>query len=279
MSLITFPGVPSVSMTTFDLHQTATRLLDQHSATALQWSDGSNTHFSFSGTGLQYTFSGANLTDITGGTFTGFASVFNGVTVGMIANWHVDAAAFFDIFLTQDWVALQDFVLSGNDHVVGTAGGDILTGGAGRDRLLGNDGLDQITGGKGNDQISGGAGDDTLSGGKGFDTLTGGAGSDQFVFDQGQSAADFDTIKDFRHGVDHISLDHTAFHNLGPLGVLTAAHFHLGTTPTTALQGIIYDQATGTIASDFDGNGPLGTWSFAQVTPGTVLTAHDFLVV
>ena len=279
MSLITFPGVPSVSMTTFDLHQTATRLLDQHTSTALQWSDGPMSHFSFSGTGLQYTFSGASLVDITGGTFTGFASVFNGVTVGMIANWNVDAATFFDIFLTQDWVVLQDFVLSGNDHIVGTAGGDILTGGAGHDRVFGNGGSDQIGAGNGNDQASGGAGDDTLNGGSGFDTLTGGAGSDLFVFNQGQSPADFDKITDFKHGVDHISLDHTAFHNLGPLGVLTAAHFHLGTTPTTALQGIIYDSTTGTIASDFDGNGPLGTWSFAQVAPGTVLTAHDFLVV
>ena len=82
MALITFPGVPSVSMTTFDLHQTA-RVLDQHSSTAPQWSDGSATHFSFTGTGLIHGFTGPNLTNI---TFTSFTAVFNGITVTSVGS-------------------------------------------------------------------------------------------------------------------------------------------------------------------------------------------------
>ena len=83
MALITFPGVPSVSMTTFDLHQTATRVLDQHSSTAVQWSDGSAIHFSFTGTGLIHGFTGPNLTDT---TFTSFTAVFNGFAVTSVTN-------------------------------------------------------------------------------------------------------------------------------------------------------------------------------------------------
>ena len=82
MALITFRGVPSVSMTTFDLHQTA-RVLDQHSSTAVQWSDGSATHFSFTSTGLIHGFTGPNLTDNTGGRLT---VVFNGITVTSVTN-------------------------------------------------------------------------------------------------------------------------------------------------------------------------------------------------
>ena len=81
--MITFPGVPSVSMTTFDLHQTATRELDQHSSTARQSSDGSGTHFSFTGTGLIHGFTGPNLTDT---TFTSFTAVFNGFAVTSVTN-------------------------------------------------------------------------------------------------------------------------------------------------------------------------------------------------
>ena len=156
MALITFRGVPSVSMTTFHLHQTATRVLDQHSSTAVQWSDGSATHFSFTGTGLIHGFTGPNLTDITGGKFTGFTSVFNGINVVSITNWSVDAFDFFDIFLIQNWTALLNFVLSGNDQILGALGNDTLAGGFGNDRLMGGSGSDRIAGGSGNDLLLGG---------------------------------------------------------------------------------------------------------------------------
>ena len=155
MALITFPGVPSVSMTTFDLHQTA-RVLDKHSSTAVQWSDGSATHFSFisfTGTGLTYGFTGPNLTDT---TFTSFTAVFNGITVTSVTNWSVDAFDFFDIFLIQNWKALLNFVLSGNDQILGTLGNDTLAGGFGNDRLLGGSAVDRVAGGSGNDLLVGG---------------------------------------------------------------------------------------------------------------------------
>ena len=280
MSLITFPGVTSVFMTTFDLHQTASRVLDQHSATALQWSDGLASHFSFTGTALQYTFSGTDLTDITGGTFTGFSSVFNGITVASIANWNVDAAAFYDIFLTQDWVALQDFVLSGDDKVIGTSGSDILSGATGQDTLYGNGGFDRVLGGSGNDRLAGGTGNDTLVGGAGNDILTGGKDADVFVFDTAPAAhGNTDKINDFNVQHDQIELSLAAFAVFGSIGALGHTQFALGAVATTANQHILYDPATGNLAYDANGAGGTAAVVFAHLDPGLALTNLDFSLV
>ena len=279
MSMISFPGVPAVSMTTFDLSQTATRTLDTATDTALQWSASASTHFSFTGIGLQPVVVGGQLTDITGGTFTGFSSVYSGVTVALITDWSVSAARFFDIYATHGWPRLMDFVLSGKDHVAGTSGGDTLTGGAKNDVVLGNDGADIAGGGTGNDRVEGGAGSDTLTGGQGLDVLIGGSGADEFRFDLTPLHNSVDTIRDFHHLVDHIAIDHLDFLNVGGQGALDATHFTLGTMATTAAQGILYDRATGSIYVDQDGVGGADAVLFATVTAGLNLTAADFLVI
>jgi Ca2+-binding RTX toxin-like protein len=69
-----------------------------------------------------------------------------------------------------------------------------LTGGTGTDILYGH---------AGNDTLSGGGGNDYINGSTGNDTLTGGAGGDTFVFNSGDG---LDTITDFAHGSDIISL-------------------------------------------------------------------------
>ena len=279
MAMISFPGVPSVTMTTFDLSQTATRTLDTATATALQWSASAATHFSFTGTGLQPVVVGGQLTDITGGTFTGFSSVYNNVTVALITDWNVSAADFFDIYATQDWPALMDFVLSGQDHVMGTAGGDILTGGARNDVVMGNDGADMVDGSTGDDRVDGGLGRDTLTGGQGRDVLIGGANADEFRFDLSPSHKSLDTIRDFHHLDDHIALDHDVFLNVGGQGALDAAHFAKGTLAETLGQSILYDRATGSIYVDQDGMGGADAVVFAMVKAGLNLTAADFLVI
>ena len=270
MSLITFPGVPSVSMTTFDLHQRAARVLDLHSSTALQWSAGPTTHFSFTGNGLEYGFTGPDLTDIAGGTFTGCTSVFNGITFTAISDWSVDAAKFFDVFLTQNWKALLNFVLTGNDQVIGTAASDTLIGGIGNDALLGHEGADRI---------NGGAGNDLLLGGSGKDRLTGGHGADEFqISDAPNGQGNTDRITDFNPAQDRINLRLIAVDQLG-LGVLTAAEFGPGRHAATPGQRILYDAVSGFASYDRDGSGALAPLHFASVDPGTVMTHHDFLVV
>ena len=271
MSTITFPGVASVSMTTFDLSQTATRTLDQSTSTALQWSAGPGTHFSFTGTGLQPVVVNGILTDITGGTFTGFTSVYGSVTVASITDWSVSAAAFFDIYVTKNWLALMYFVLSGNDLVIGTSGHDTLAGGAGADVVNGNGGVDRVLGGAGND---------TVAGGVGRDVLIGGRGGDEFLFNTNSSASGVvDRIGDFNHVQDVIGLSLSVFTQLGGTGVLTNAQFGTGVAATTAQQRILYDAASGDIRYDRDGAGGVAAVVFAHVTPGLIVTADDFAVL
>jgi Ca2+-binding RTX toxin-like protein/subtilisin-like proprotein convertase family protein len=60
----------------------------------------------------------------------------------------------------------------------GGAGTDVISG---FEHLCGSAGNDQLTGSTLANRLDGGAGDDTLRGGRGSDTLTGGAGADLFV--------------------------------------------------------------------------------------------------
>lgn len=75
-------------------------------------------------------------------------------------------------------------ILTGIEHVIGSAAGDQLTGTAANNKLTGGDGNDTLTAGAGNDTLRGDAGNDTLllagnltaadtvDGGDGFDTLS-----------------------------------------------------------------------------------------------------------
>jgi len=96
-----------------------------------------------------------------------------------------------------------------NDKITGGVGSDTVNGNLGNDSISGDDGNDSLRGGQGNDTIDGGAGDDIISGDKGTDKLTGGAGADVFQFAAGSAAVTggtTDTITDYLHGTDHISL-------------------------------------------------------------------------
>lgn len=111
--------------------------------------------------------------------------------------------------------------------------------------------------GKGNNldnAIVGGAGADTLSGGLGNDTLTGGLGKDVFRFNTA-TANNIDTIVDFVSNTDTIQLSKTVFSNLGTTGSLTANLFSSATSAQDADDLIVYNNATGALYYDADGNG------------------------
>jgi Ca2+-binding RTX toxin-like protein len=93
----------------------------------------------------------------------------------------------------------------GNDTIYGGDGADTLYGNAGNDIIYGGSGNDILYGAEGNDTLYGGAGDDRLEGGAGADILTGGDGKDQFLF-RATDLGSTDTITDFTHGTDAISL-------------------------------------------------------------------------
>ncbi len=125
--------------------------------------------------------------------------------------------------------------------VQGTAADEILIGtdSATGDILNGMGGNDWLIGLSGNDTLIGGDGNDTLIGGDGNDTLTGGADSDTFVYEAGDDAFT-DIITDFTHGG--------------------------GTDPDLIdLRGLL-DAA---LPSDYDTNGTLGDWVYAEEAAGT----------
>ncbi|WP_318248081.1 calcium-binding protein [Novosphingobium huizhouense] len=140
----------------------------------------------------------------------------------------------------------------------------------------------EITGNTAKNVLSGGAGDDVLDGLGGADRLIGGAGADHFVFSTAPSAANIDTIVDFRHSEDDaISLDRGVFDAFD--GVRTVANgAFLATSGAdealTRAQHLIYDTDSGTLYYDADGAGGDAAVKIAVLTGAPTLTAQDFLL-
>ena len=117
-------------------------------------------------------------------------------------------------------------------------------------------------------------------GGAGNDTLTGGAGNDTFFFNSALSAAsNVDWITDFYAPADAIRLASTVFSALGAVGTLTQAAFHIGDAAHDASDRIIYNNATGALSYDADGNGAAVAVQFATLNATLTLTNADFLVI
>lgn len=129
----------------------------------------------------------------------------------------------------------------------------------------------------------------TLTGNAGKNILTGGAGSDRFVFSTKMTATNFDTLTDFKvSGADKIVLDDDIFTALGITGTtagaaLTASKFQLGKTANDSGDRIIYDQVSGKLYYDADGNtsGGLAAIQIALIgtTTHATLASTDFLIV
>jgi len=158
---------------------------------------------------------------------------------------------------------------------------DGATRGVGNDlgnRIFGSDDGDRLSGGKGRDTLRGGAGDDRLSGGEGSDVLTGGAGRDSFVFDAAPGRGNIDRITDFNARADRILLDSDVFRALES-GALSADAFHRGRGAADRDDRIIYQVSEGRLLYDPDGSGPRDAVRFAEVDPGTPMSASDFFVI
>jgi Ca2+-binding RTX toxin-like protein len=178
---------------------------------------------------------------------------------------------------------------AGNDCLVGDGVANMLSGGAGNDSLSGGDGRDSLAGGDGNDRIlgdaagdslMGNAGDDTLIGGAGADTLIGDLGNDHFVFNAALGAGEVDLIAGYLVAEDTIQLDDAIFTGIGPVGTLAASAFHVGTAANDADDRIIFNNATGALLYDADGDGIGAAVQFATITSlvGTI-THTEFLII
>jgi Ca2+-binding RTX toxin-like protein len=138
-----------------------------------------------------------------------------------------------------------------------------------------------VFGGDGNDRIIGGSQADQIHGEAGNDTVTGGGANDSFYFDTAlNSANNVDTITDFTPGHDKMILDVPFFGGsgaLGPLGPLSAAHFHTGAPVNKAAQ-IDYSPRNGFLFFDADGKGPTLPIHFATLATHPLIHNTDFFL-
>jgi Ca2+-binding RTX toxin-like protein len=155
---------------------------------------------------------------------------------------------------------LSEVEVLGTAASAGTTAID-LTGSAYANRLIGNDG------------------DNVLNGAFGRDTLTGGAGQDAFCFTNSLNPSlNVDDIVDFSVTDDTIRLENAVFTSLGA-GILASGAFRIGATAQDYNDHVIYNDATGALSYDADGNGAGAAIQFAQLAAGLALTSLDFLVV
>ncbi|MBD2409743.1 hypothetical protein FACHB389_09970 [Nostoc calcicola FACHB-389] len=169
----------------------------------------------------------------------------------------------------------------GNNTLEGGAGNDYLfvSGSTGDNLLFGDDGNDYIFayGASGNNTLYGGNGNDTL-GGNGNDSLYGGDGTDTFAF--GSYNQGVVTISDFNAANELIEVSTYGFGGGLSKPSLLASQFTIGTSATTSTQRFIYDNTTGALFFDQDGNASAFTQvKFAQLSAGVILNENNFVVV
>lgn len=134
-----------------------------------------------------------------------------------------------------------------------------------------------LTGNEFSQAVIGNAGDNVLDGGRGSDRLIGLGGADTFAFRTALGATNVDTIQDLQSGIDKIGLDHAIFSGVTSGNI--ASVFVVGTAAQDSDDRIIYNQATGQLFYDADGNGAGNAVLFANLEGNPILTASDFIVL
>ena len=135
---------------------------------------------------------------------------------------------------------------------------------------------DTLMGDGNNNTLKGGAGNDMLDGKDGFNTLIGGSGNDIFKF---TTMGHIDTINDYNVANDTIQLENAVFTALNTTGTLGAGRFRIGTQAVDANDFIIYNNATGELLYDADGNGTGAAIQVATVGVGLSMTNADIVVI
>ena len=118
-----------------------------------------------------------------------------------------------------------------------------------------------------------------IDGRGGNDTLVGLGAADTFAFTTALDGTNnVDTVRDFASGSDKVGLASDVFAAVTDGGIL-AGEFVLGTAAADADDRLVYDQPTGRLFFDADGNGSGAAVLFARFDAGTALAANDFVVV
>lgn len=133
------------------------------------------------------------------------------------------------------------------------------------------------------DKMNGMAGDDNLYGKGGSDLMTGGTGADKFIFDTVLDGS-VDDITDFVSGVDKIMLNDAIFKGIGsgswssPTRV-SGSYFSADGVAHDSTDHLLYNQVTGVLSYDPDGNGPQHAVDFLHLEAGLAITKYDIFVI
>jgi Ca2+-binding RTX toxin-like protein len=207
-----------------------------------------------------------------GGTVTAYEQFDRSGALARLEGVSVAATDILDAALTSstsDDLALFIEELSGKDRFEGGRLADTFDGYGGADQLLGD---------AGKDILRGGTGDDTITGGAGSDELEGGAGRDRFVFDDALGKSNVDAVLDFEANRDRLVLDRDVFSGLGGAGDLSEKAFQIGTEAADGSDRIIYNDNSGKLFFDPDGDGRRDAVLIAKLDADLRLDADDFLV-
>jgi Ca2+-binding RTX toxin-like protein len=176
---------------------------------------------------------------------------------------------------------VEEFVGSGTDELIATTSyvlgfGDsvetLRTMGSATNYLV------NLVGNELDNNVYGNAANNLLLGKLGNDTMIGAGGNDAFIFDTALGAGNIDTIVDYNVAQDTIQLQDFAFAGLA-LGTLAAGAFRIGAAALDADDRIIYDNTTGAIFFDSNGNAAGGANQFATLSTGLALTNNDIVVI
>jgi hypothetical protein len=135
-----------------------------------------------------------------------------------------------------------------------------------------------LRGTSGSDLIDGKGGDDTIWAKNGSDILSGGSGEDAFVFDTKLGSTNVDTILDFNPDDDSIRLNDSVFTTLKQ-GTLPDDNFVIGDEAKDSDDYIIYNDKTGALSYDADGEGSAAAVQFGAIDNLAKLAASHFIVI
>ncbi|MEA3015100.1 MAG: hypothetical protein QOD42_3645 [Sphingomonadales bacterium] len=136
-----------------------------------------------------------------------------------------------------------------------------------------------LTGNAAANEVYGSAGVNIVDGKGGTDLLYGFGGADIFAFTAPPANGDVDTVGDFLAGTDKIGLDDAVFAGIGTPGAFNANAFVVGAAAADGDDRIVYNQATGQLFYDSDGNGAGGAILFATLVGTPTLGVSDFTVL
>jgi Ca2+-binding RTX toxin-like protein len=136
-----------------------------------------------------------------------------------------------------------------------------------------------LTGNGYSNTIFGSDGANVIDGKGGNDALVGYGGADVFAFTTALGVGNVDAVFGFIAGTDKIGLDDAVFGDIGTPGAFNANAFVVGSAAADADDRIVYNQVTGQLFYDADGNGGGAAILFATLQGAPALTVSDFQVI